>query len=90
MNPNTGEIVYGDAEVIDRHGKEQGVKMVPVPEKVRSALENLSPHQRQMWAKAHRPSLDQLVEAGADLTASQKKSLQKRERRRQAALAGKR
>ena len=94
MNPNNGDIYTGEAlkqfELAMKEGTEEKVQMVPVPEKLVSALNNLSPHQRQMWARRNRPTLDQLVEAGADLTAVQKKTLQKRERRRLQFLAGKR
>jgi hypothetical protein len=90
MDQNTGDIYHGTLDELAEVEKKKGIQMVPVPEEVASALAVLSPHQRQMWAKANRPSLDQLVEAGADLTAVQLKALQKRERRRLQFLAGKR
>lgn len=91
MNPNTGEIIYGDADVIDRHGKEHGVHMVPVPENMVSELNNMTSAQRKEWAHANRPlanrpSLDAVVESEVDLTTSQNKALEKKERKRKLRL----
>lgn len=86
MNPNTGEIVYGDAEVIDQHGKEHGVQMVPVPEGRVAALNNMSPQHRRLWARVNRLSLQETVDAGIELTPTQSKALSKQERKRQRRL----
>lgn len=87
MNPNTGEIVYGDAEVIDRYGKEHGVEMVPVPENVASLLQHMPYGARMAWWRRNRPSLEQLADQPAGLSAGQQKAVAKKARKQRARLA---
>lgn len=88
MNPNTGEIHYGTAEVvINRFERQSGTFFVPIPQEEASAVQGMSLRDRKKWAKENRASLDELVESGAQLNSTQMKALAKRERKQAKRLA---
>lgn len=87
FTPPTIEPSYGKATVVDHKGKSVGT---PQPSPNTSALIEMlkaMPHgQRQQWFRDNRPSLDAMKEHGAQLTPSQQRSLDKRERKNKARL----
>lgn len=83
----TGEIIeYGDAEVVDRDGGVVGGQgLAPMSAAQASALRRAGYGARMHWFRRNRPTLDQLAEQGS-LTDTQRKALEKRDRKRRARL----
>lgn len=88
MNPSQEKPLYGQAEVIDRHGKAAGAPAAKMsPEDAISALQRMGYGARMAWWRRNRPSLEQLAKQPAGLSASQQKAFDKRARKRAANLA---
>ncbi len=64
MNPDTGNIHYGSAEVLDRIGKKVGAELVPIPEEELPTVEAMNTSQRKAWAKRQRKGASRLKEWG--------------------------
>lgn len=62
MNPLNGDIHYGDAEVLDRIGKQIGKELVPIPEDIIETVESFNTAQRKNWAKQERKRQRRLKE----------------------------
>ncbi len=83
MNKDT--IDYGGAEVIDHKSQQVDPdKLVPMPDPVVSALEKMPHGERMAWWRRNRPTLVQLAQNPAGLSASQQKAVDKQARKRAA------
>ena len=83
-----GEMDEEDAKKLEKmFAKGQAEHLIPVPNGKLDAINAMGVAERMKWARDHRPSLEQMVAAGAELSPTQRKAYEKQERKRKQKLA---